>query len=123
MKKITNRLFCTLILLCAVGVFAGCSLLEPVVITRESFIGTWEAKFFYFIFYENGTWVYRHCTNGGGDWGSGTWEWDGNKSATMKSDHHSNNFSASFVSHPEEGGFGNWLLIDYDTDYYKRKQN
>lgn len=57
MKKITNRLFCTLILLCAVGVFAGCSLIEPVVITRESFIGTWEAKFFYFIFYENGTWV------------------------------------------------------------------
>lgn len=45
MKKITNRLLCALILLCAVGVFAGCQQ-EPETklgtsINSPSIVGTW----------------------------------------------------------------------------------
>lgn len=45
MKKITNRLFCALILLCAFGVFVGCQQ-EPETkpgpsITSPSIVGTW----------------------------------------------------------------------------------
>ncbi len=39
MKKITNRLLCALILLCALGVFVGCQQ-EPE--TSPSIVGTWE---------------------------------------------------------------------------------
>ena len=40
MKKIINHLFCALILLCAVGVFAGCQQ-ETATKAEPSIVGTW----------------------------------------------------------------------------------